>query len=86
MPLGEKGGAKPGNRALTRRRTTKIHALTDRDCRPIAFLLTGGQVPDCVAADMLDEIGTAELVHGDKGYYTNAIGFRSTSLHTGSSV
>ena len=25
-------------------RTTKIHALTDRFCRPIAFLLTGGQV------------------------------------------
>jgi transposase len=22
-------------------RTTKIHALTDKDCRPIAFLLTG---------------------------------------------
>ena len=55
-------------------RTTKIHALTDRDCRPIAFLLTGGQVPDCVAADtLLDEIGTAELVHGDKGYDTNAV-------------
>ena len=55
-------------------RTTKIHALTDRDCRPIAFLLTGGQVPDCVAADtLLDEIGTAELVHGDKGYGTNAV-------------
>ena len=30
-------------------RTTKIHALTDRDCRPIAFLLTGGQVADCTA-------------------------------------
>lgn len=55
-------------------RTTKIHALTDNTCRPIAFLLTGGQVPDCVAADtLLDEIGTAELVHGDKGYDTNAV-------------
>jgi transposase len=55
-------------------RTTKIHALTDLDCRPIAFLLTGGQVPDCVAAGtLLDDIGTAELVHGDKGYDTNAV-------------
>jgi hypothetical protein len=34
-------------------RTTKIHALTDRFCRPIAFLLTGGQVADCIAADAL---------------------------------
>jgi hypothetical protein len=34
-------------------RTTKIHALTDQLCRPIAFTLTGGQVPDCVAAKIL---------------------------------
>ncbi|WP_459678344.1 IS5 family transposase [Acidisoma sp. 7E03] len=55
-------------------RTTKIHALTDRDCRPIAFLLTGGQVADCVAADtLLDQLTAAELVHGDKGYDTNAV-------------
>ena len=27
-------------------RTMKIHALTDTQCRPIAFMLTGGQVPD----------------------------------------
>jgi transposase len=50
-------------------RTTKIHALTDRDCRPIASLLTGGQVPDRVAADtLLNKIGMAELVPGEKGY------------------
>ena len=55
-------------------RTTKIHALTDRDCRPIAFVLTGGQVADCVAADaLLDQVTAAELVHGDKGYDTNAV-------------
>ena len=55
-------------------RTTKIHALTDRDCRPIAFLLTGGQVADCVAADaLLDHIATTDLVHGDKGYDSNAV-------------
>jgi len=55
-------------------RTTKIHALTDRDCRPIAFLLTGGQVADCVAADtLLDQLTAAELVHGDKVYDTNAV-------------
>jgi len=55
-------------------RTTKIHALTDRFCRPIAFLLTGGQVADCIAADvLLDRIGAAEILHGDKGYDTNAV-------------
>jgi len=30
-------------------RTTKIHALTDSACRPIAFMLSGGQVADCTA-------------------------------------
>jgi transposase len=55
-------------------RTTKIHALTDKDCRPIAFLLTGGQVADCVAADiLLDQVTAADLVHGDRGYDTNAV-------------
>ncbi len=34
-------------------RTTKIHALADHLCRPIAFILTGGQVADCAAADAL---------------------------------
>ena len=38
-----------------RGRSTKIHALTDTYGRPIAFLLTGGQVADCTAADTLLE-------------------------------
>jgi Transposase DDE domain len=55
-------------------RTTKIHALTDRFCRPLAFLLTGGQVADCVAADvLLDRMATAEILHGDKGYDSDAV-------------
>ena len=48
---GEWGGEK--TQAIGRSRggrTTKIHALTDTACRPIAFLLTGGQVADCTAA------------------------------------
>ncbi len=36
-------------------RTTKIHALTDAACRPIALLLTGGQIADCTAAALLLE-------------------------------
>jgi transposase len=34
-------------------RTTKIHALTDPDCRPCAFHLTPGQEADIVAAPAL---------------------------------
>ena len=55
-------------------RTTKIHALTDAQCRPIAFLLTGGQVADCTAGDLLlEQMPACSILHGDKGYDTNAI-------------
>ncbi len=56
-------------------RSTKIHALTDRQCRPIAFLLTGDQVADCEAAKKLREQlpPTPWVLHGDKGYDTNPI-------------
>lgn len=55
-------------------RTTKIHALTDIHCRPIAFLLTGGQVADCTAADtLLEHLEGVAIVQGDKGYDTNAV-------------
>jgi transposase len=74
VPLAERG---EHARAIGRSRggrTTKIHALTDRFCRPIAFLLTGGQVAHCVAADtLLDHMPTTELLHGDKGYDSDAV-------------
>ena len=55
-------------------RTTKIHALTDGFCRPLAFLLTGGQVADCTAADtLLDRLPATMLLHGDKGYDSDAV-------------
>src|SRR5271154_4655261 len=55
-------------------RTTKIHALTDCLCRPVAFLLTGGQVADCIAADtLLDQMPPTRLLHGDKGYDSDAV-------------
>lgn len=70
-PKGEK------NQAIGRSRggrTTKIHALTDEQCRPIAFLLTGGQVADCTAAEaLLEAMPDCPILHGDKGYDTNAI-------------
>jgi transposase len=51
-----------------------IHALTDRFCRPVALLPTGGQVADCTAADtLLDPMSVAEILHGDKGYDSDAV-------------
>ena len=55
-------------------RTTKIHALTDTLCRPIAFLLTGGQVADCTAASvLLERLPKCRILHVDKGYDGNCI-------------
>lgn len=55
-------------------RATKIHALADHLCRPAAFLLTGGQVADCVAADaLLDRMPPTTILNGDKGYNGDAV-------------
>jgi transposase len=40
----------------------------------VAFLLTGSQVADCIAADaLLDNLAAAEILHGDKGYDSDAV-------------
>jgi transposase len=75
-PLG--GGRKRGETQAIGRsrggRTTKIHALTDAQCRPLAFMLTGGQVADCTAAaTLLQRLPDCDVLHGDKGYDSNAI-------------
>src|SRR5215210_2887362 len=55
-------------------RTTKIHALTDAACRPIALLLTGGQVADCTAgALLLEQMPRSAILLADKGYDSDAI-------------
>jgi transposase len=55
-------------------RTTKIHALTDALCRPLAFMLTGGHVADCTAgASLLEQLPACGILHADKGYDANAI-------------
>ena len=52
----------------------KIHALTGAECRPVAFLLTGGQIADCTAgAVLLEEMPRSAILHGDKGYDSDAI-------------
>jgi transposase len=73
-PRAEKGGTQSADRRSRGGRTTKIHALTDACCRPVAFLLTGGHVADCIARDeLLDRLVTAEILYGDKGYDSNAV-------------
>ena len=55
-------------------RTTKIHALTDRFCRPVAFVLTCGQAADCTAgALLLEGLPTCRIVLADKSYDSDAI-------------
>ncbi len=75
LRVGRKRGEQ--NQAIGRSRggrTTKIHALTDCSCRPIAFLLTGGNVADCTAADvLLEQMPPTRLLHGDKGYDSDAV-------------
>lgn len=37
-------------------------------------MLTGGQIADCTAAEaLLEEMPNCRILHGDKGYDTNAI-------------
>ena len=55
-------------------RTTKIHALSDGEGRPFAFLLTGGQAADCRAAEpLLKLLPPGVMVHADRAYDSNAI-------------
>jgi transposase len=50
-------------------RTTKVHALTDEQGRPHAFLLTGGQVADIKgAASLLTSMPPSQKFVGDKAY------------------
>jgi transposase len=55
-------------------RNSKFHALTDGEGGPLRFLLTGGNVAYCRAADvLLDDLAPRTIVLADKAYDTNAI-------------
>ncbi|MDG5487391.1 IS5 family transposase [Sphingomonas sp. BGYR3] len=55
-------------------RNSKLHALTDGEGRPLRFLLTGGHVADCRAADVLiNDLAPHTIVLEDKAYDSNAI-------------
>ena len=48
--------------------------VPNRD-RPIAFVLTGGNVPDCIAAELLLPLAPpqTEVLHGDKGHDSDKV-------------
>ena len=54
--------------------TGAFHALTDAQCRPPVFMLTGGQVTDCTAgAASLERLPDCDILRADKGYDANSI-------------
>jgi transposase len=53
--------------------TTKIHALTDAQGRPLRFILTGGQAHDSTTAANLLAGRTTTGVIADKAYDSNAL-------------
>jgi hypothetical protein len=63
LGFGRRRGEK--NQAIGRSRggrTTKIHPLTDAECRPLSFTLTGGQVADCRAgAELLARLPPCQI-------------------------
>ena len=63
-------------------RTTKIHALSDPDCRPCAFHLTPGQDADIAAGPALLALAPPmRALIADKGY--DGDDFRADVVHRG---
>ena len=55
-------------------RNTKVHAITDGQGRPLAFLLTPGQAADCKAGErLLASLPVRCIVHADRAYDSNRI-------------
>lgn len=51
-----------------------VHALTDEYCRPLAFIMTGGQVADCTTGSaLLQSLPPCEILRADKGFDSNAL-------------
>jgi transposase len=71
---GEKGAHRQAIGVSRGGRTTKIHALSDANGRPLAFILTGGQAADCRAAEeLLHGLDPGLLVIADRAYDTNHV-------------
>ncbi len=70
----EKGGTDASDWSLAWRSHHEDPCLDGHDCRPLACLLTGGQIADCTAAETrLEALPRTDLLHADKGYDSNAV-------------
>lgn len=71
---GKKGGV---DRCLGRSRgglTTKLHALVDKQRRPILVKLTAGQASDIASAeDLIGHLAPGSMLLADKGHDVNAL-------------
>ena len=64
-------------------RTSKIHALANAQGKPIAFVLTPGNIADIsVAAAILDDIAPPRRLLADKAYDANHLRHRLQALGT----
>ncbi len=53
-------------------RNTKVHAISDKYCRPMVFYLTPGQTADITgAAVLVDHLPAAKYLLADKAYDAN---------------
>ncbi|ABC30043.1 Transposase and inactivated derivatives [Hahella chejuensis KCTC 2396] len=48
--------------------TTKVHLAVDAYGLPVEFEITGGEVNDCTAAELIEKLPSSEAIVGDKGY------------------
>ena len=61
---------------------TKLHAVTDTNCRPVRLFITAGQVSDYTgAAALMNGLPEAEWLLADRGY--DADWFRETLVDRG---
>src|SRR5215204_3873712 len=71
---GGKGGAQSGNRPLARRTDDQDPCPDRRAVPPACFHANGRQMADCTAgAQLLERLPPCRILHGDKGYDTDAI-------------
>ena len=67
--------------------TSKPHTLVDAEGRPVTLRLTAGQIADCTAADtLLDAMPKTSILHGDKGYDSNAVRAKIESKGTAPNI
>lgn len=74
VPMVEKGADFQAIGHTKGGRNSKIHAIVDEFCRPWAFILTAGNIADCVMAkECITLVPGITKIIADKGYDTDPI-------------